>query len=345
MTKKVFSAIIHKNVVTVEVNNIVRGFGMMYENEGIENKQTLMDDNIGRKILDAAIAIIEKEGYENLTIRRVAKESGCSNSAIYVRFEDKDALAMAVAALHAKPFLLNMDENYAREDDPLKNLNRITRNALEKIYSMDLESAHMQMVYCGRQKLNENPFLKRVESYIKDAIDAGLIQSGNSRDIAFSIISSFCGFAFMVRANRDIDLETAQRMLETHNQITMLGIIGKKSHPQEDPLWGLLKENGVNVDKALERMKGNKGAYNSFLKEFIEDPDFEALQESLEAQNAKEAFEYAHGLKGMAGNLGLDNVHAKISVLVEILRQGSLDGASEAYEEVMEVCKTVAELL
>ena len=122
---------------------------MIYENEGIENNQTLMDDSIGRKILDAAVAIVEQEGYESLTIRRVAKESGCSNSAIYVRFEDKDALARAVAALHAKPFLLIMDENYREEDDAVKNMNRITKNALEKVYTMDLESAHMQMLYCG----------------------------------------------------------------------------------------------------------------------------------------------------------------------------------------------------
>lgn len=318
---------------------------MIYENEGIENKQSLMEDSIGRKILDAAITIIEQEGYENLTIRRVAKESGCSNSAIYVRFEDKDALAMAVAALHAKPFLLNMDENYRREDDPLDNLNRITRNALEKVYSVDLESAHMQMVYCGRQKMSENPYLKRVESYIKDAMDAGIIQNGNSRDIAFSVLSSFLGFTFLVRANKDIDLETAQKMMETHNRIMMSGVIGKKSQSEEEPIWRLLKENGVNVDKALERMKGNREAYKSFLKEFFEDPDFEALQESIEAQDAKDAFDYAHGLKGMAGNLGLDNVHSKISVLVEILRQGSLEGASEAYEEVMKVCNTIVDLL
>lgn len=318
---------------------------MIYENEGIENKQTLMEDSIGRKILDAAIKIIEQEGYENLTIRRVAKESGCSNSAIYVRFEDKDALAMAVAALHAKPFLLNMDENYRREEDPLGNLNRITKNALEKIYSMDLESAHMQMLYCGRQKMGENPYLKRVESYIKDAVDDGLIQNGDSRDIAFAILSSFLGFAFLVRANKDIDMETAQKMLETHNKILLGGVTGKKSQSEKEPIWGLLKENGVNVDKALERMKGNRGAYKSFLKEFFEDPDFEALQESIEAQDAKDAFDYAHGLKGMAGNLGLDNVHSKISVLVEILRQGSLEGASEAYTEVMKVCNTIVDLL
>lgn len=319
---------------------------MIYEKEEIDNKQTLMEDSIGRKILDAAMTIIEQDGYENLTIRRVAKESGCSNSAIYVRFEDKDALAMAVAALYAKPFLLIMDENYAKEEDALKNLNRIAKNALEKVYTMDQESVHMQMLYCGSMKPGENPFVKRVESYIKDAMDGGGIPNGNCRDIAFSMIASFWGFAFLVRSNKDIDFETAQKMLEVHNQVMLRGIGGNKSKPaEEEPIWKLLRENGVNVDKALERMKGNKEAYKSFLKEFFEDPDFEALQESIEARNAKDAFDYAHGLKGMAGNLGLDNVHSKISVLVEILRQGSLNGAKEAYDEVMEVCKGVTELL
>ena len=47
----------------------------------------------------------------------------------------------------------------------------------------------------------------------------------------------------------------------------------------------------------------------------------------------------------MAGNLGLDRVHGKISILVEILRQGSLDGAMEAYEEVMDNCKGIMALL
>lgn len=318
---------------------------MMYENEGIENKQTLMEDSIGRKILDAAVAIIAQDGYENLTIRRVAKESGCSNSAIYVRFEDKDALARAVAALHAKPFLLIMDESYDREDDVRSNLNRIMKNALEKVYTMDLESAHMQMIYCGSLKHSENPFIKRVESYIKNAMDAGLVPSGNAQTMAFTLISSFWGFAFLMRSNKEIDLETAQKMLEVQNEVLLNGIISKASQSEEESIWALLKEQGVNVDKALERMKGNKEAYKSFLKEFFEDPDFEALQESIDAQNVKDAFDYAHGLKGMAGNLGLDRVHGKISILVEILRKGSLEGAMEAYEEVMETCKGIMNLL
>lgn len=318
---------------------------MLFENEGFDSKQSLMEDSIGRKILDAAVAIVEQDGYENLTIRRVAKESGCSNSAIYVRFEDKDALARAVAALHAKPFLLAMDESFVREEDVPTNLKRIMKNALEMVYNMDLESAHMQMLYCGSLKHSENPYIKRVESYLKLAMDTGDIALGNVQVMAVTLVASFWGFAFLMRSNADIDLEMAQKLLEQQNDVLLKGIIGKDSAKEEEAIWGILKEQGVSVDKALERMKGNREAYKSFLQEFFEDPDFEALEQSIEAQSVKDAFDYAHGLKGMAGNLGLDHVHAKISILVEILRQGSLEGAKEAYEEVMEICKEISVLL
>lgn len=318
---------------------------MLFENEGFDSKQSLMEDSIGRKILDAAVAIVEQDGYENLTIRRVAKESGCSNSAIYVRFEDKDALARAVAALHAKPFLLAMDESFVREEDVPTNLKRIMKNALEMVYNMDLESAHMQMLYCGSLKHSENPYIKRVESYLKLAMDTGDIALGNVQVMAVTLVASFWGFAFLMRSNADIDLEMAQKLLEQQNDVLLKGIIGKDSAKEEEAIWGILKEQGVSVDKALERMKGNREAYKSFLQEFFEDPDFEALEQSIEAQSVKDAFDYAHGLKGMAGNLGLDHVHTKISILVEILRQGSLEGAKEAYEEVMEICKEISVLL
>ena len=316
---------------------------MIYENEGIENKQSLMEDSIGRKILDAAVSIVAEDGYENLTIRRVAKESGCSNSAIYVRFEDKDALARAVAALHAKPFLLVMDESYVREEDEPTNLKRILKSALDRVYAMDLESAHMKMLYCGSLKHSENPFIKRVESYLRMGMNEGDVKVGNAQVMAITLVASFWGFAFLMKSNKEIDLEMAEKMLEQQNEVLLQGIV--KRDNAEETIWGSLKEKGVNVDKALERMKGNKEAYKKFLKEFFEDPDFELLQESVEAGDAKEAFDYAHGLKGMAGNLGLDRVHGKISILVEILRQGSLEGAMEAFEEVMKICKEITTLL
>lgn len=307
-----------------------------------KNKQMLIDDPIGRRILDAAIEIIRTEGFENLTIRRVAKESGCSNSAIYLRFEDKESLGRAVSALHAKPFLLTMDELYVKEEDFYSNMQRISTALMKKIYDMDQETVFMQMKFRGEKLTTENVFVKKLEVFIRNAVLKGEISITDPRNFAISLEASFWGLAYMCRLCDDISYEKACEILESQNRAFRSGMEIKN---REDNFWEVLKINGVDVDKALERMKNNKDAYRSFLDEFFEDPDFQALEESLNSQNAREAFEYAHGLKGMAANLGLDRIYAEISVLVEILRQGSLTGAAESYQKVREACNVILELL
>lgn len=313
----------------------------MLEN-GESSKQMLIEDSIGRKILDSAIDIINQEGYENLTIRKVAKESGCSNSAIYMRFEDKDALARAVAALHAKPFLMLVDDNYRAGENISQNINRIARAQLDKVLEMDLEAVNMHILYLSDMIKEENPFLLKAAGYLKEGAARGEIRNGNFLDMAYALYASFWGLAYMIRANKDMTREQAYQLLEVQNTVLINGIRMERS---EDTFWDILKDKGVDVDKALERMKGNKDAYKSFLVEFFEDPDFEALKESIDQKDAREAFDYAHGLKGMAANLGLDGVHNALSVLVEILRQGSLEGAAESYGEVMAACDMITVLL
>lgn len=314
----------------------------MYENMEEANRESLINDSVGRKILDSAIRIINNEGYENLTIRRVAKESGCSNSAIYQRFEDKNALARAVAAWQAKPFLHIIDEIYSKDMDFLINLNRITMKLLEQLYSFDVESVYMQTLYRGELKMEEDPFITRMDAYLKKAMARGEIDVAHTGETAFLISTSFWGLIQRVRADKNCDINHARRLLDAQNRIIYNGIKAAKG---EDSLWDMLRGKGVDVDKALERLKGNKEAYKSFLVEFFEDPDFESLGEEIKAGNARNAFEYAHGLKGMAANLGLDTVHNQLSVLVEILRPGGLEGAAEAYEGVMDACNMVTVLL
>lgn len=118
-----------------------------------------------------------------------------------------------------------------------------------------------------------------------------------------------------------------------------------KEDKKVDDWCGTLRGQGVNVDKALVRMKGNETAYREFLIEFFDDPDFDSLEEAVKAGDVWAAFDYAHGLKGMAANLGLDEICRRLNVLVEILRAGSLDGTVEAYEELAKSCSTISHLL
>jgi Chemotaxis protein histidine kinase and related kinases len=114
---------------------------------------------------------------------------------------------------------------------------------------------------------------------------------------------------------------------------------------REKSLWEMLEERGVNVKRALLIMKGNEEAYKRFLAEFFEDPDFVRLGEAIRAKETQNAFTYAHGLKGMAANLGLDRIYEMLDMLVEILRSDKLEGAQEIYDTVMQKCDRIAGLL
>lgn len=81
-----------------------------------------------------------------------------------------------------------------------------------------------------------------------------------------------------------------------------------------------LRDNGAGVDDAISRFMGNKALYQKFLIKFKDDHSYEAIVESIDKKDYKEAFNGAHTLKGVSANLGLDPIYKGASGLTELLR-------------------------
>lgn len=102
-----------------------------------------------------------------------------------------------------------------------------------------------------------------------------------------------------------------------------------------------LIENGADVEGTLHRFMGNEALFLKFLLKFKEDTNYAGLTESLDQGNYQEAFKYAHTLKGVSANLGLDPICRPVSALTELLRgkaadevdQGQVAEQREALEE------------
>ncbi len=73
-----------------------------------------------------------------------------------------------------------------------------------------------------------------------------------------------------------------------------------------------LKDAGVNVDKALDNFGGSEDLYEKYLSKFKNDPTIKDLRKALENGDKEGAQRAAHTLKGIAGQLGMENLYDKL---------------------------------
>lgn len=86
----------------------------------------------------------------------------------------------------------------------------------------------------------------------------------------------------------------------------------------------LLLAEGIDVDEAMERFMGNEALMMKFLLRFSQDENFAKLKQAMVQEDVQAAFEAAHTLKGVAGNLSMKTFFHQVSDIVEELRSGNL---------------------
>lgn len=113
----------------------------------------------------------------------------------------------------------------------------------------------------------------------------------------------------------------------------------------EEAKKSMLVAAGIDVDELFERFMDNEALAMKFLRRFPEDTNFQRLQQALKCSNEVEAFEAAHTLKGVVGNLSMHSLYYETSDLVERLRAGNLEEARKRMPDVEKsYAKTLAAL-
>ncbi len=97
-----------------------------------------------------------------------------------------------------------------------------------------------------------------------------------------------------------------------------------------------LSRAGVDVNQGLKRLDNDKELYEMLMQKYWEVAHYEALKKAMEQGDMRQAFQQAHALKGMAGNLSFERLHTALIPMVEELRSGSMEKAQELFGEVTE---------
>ena len=81
-----------------------------------------------------------------------------------------------------------------------------------------------------------------------------------------------------------------------------------------------LRAYGANVDDGMTRCMNNETFYFRLIGMALKDSRFDTLGEKIAGGDLQAAFEEAHALKGVLGNLALTPIYNPVSEMTEFLR-------------------------
>ena len=106
-----------------------------------------------------------------------------------------------------------------------------------------------------------------------------------------------------------------------------------------------LNEFGVDTKEGLTRCMNNQKFYFRMISMGLSNDSFEKLGKALEENKLDEAFEAAHALKGVLGNLALTPIYKPLSEITEMLRAKKTADYTAMYEPIMEMRNQLLQMI
>ncbi len=97
-----------------------------------------------------------------------------------------------------------------------------------------------------------------------------------------------------------------------------------------------LNSFGANTAEGLERCFGNEALYLKLVTTIPDDATFERLEKNVTAKDLDGAFDAAHALKGVLGNLSLTPLYTIAVEITELLRNRTQMDYSELLAKLLE---------
>lgn len=103
-----------------------------------------------------------------------------------------------------------------------------------------------------------------------------------------------------------------------------------------------LNSFGVDTAEGLARCYGNEALYLKLIHMVPAEGNFEKLSAAIKLNDLDGAFEAAHALKGVLGNLSMNPMYEKCSEITELLRARTQTDYAPLLTELLEMRDTLA---
>ena len=187
-------------------------------------KQELRDD-----ILDAARKLFVEEGYESVSMRKIAEEVGCAPGTLYLYYEDKPAILGAICAETFEKLTVRLGA--IKEDlkaDPLERLRRAGRTYIQ----FGVDHPHHYLLTFGRKHAHPEGMVHEVgcrcfdglRECVQRAVDARVLRSDDSECVAQVLWAATHGVVMLLIAKTDFPFIEQTRLIESALDMMIEGI-------------------------------------------------------------------------------------------------------------------------
>ena len=202
------------------------------------SRKEILQDFRTRSLLEATRKIIATEGFDAVTMERVAKEAGITKGAIYLYFRNKDQLILSAVEEIALEMLQEIQAHLDHKAPPWERLCQVVRAQIE---IMERHQELLRTLLLDRRLLRDSPkgrqsrllfkHRERHEGFLKNILDAGTRQKifapMDTAAAAFYINK----MAISTAENRMLGLSELPLEKDTHRLIRFLALLLRHKRP------------------------------------------------------------------------------------------------------------------
>jgi AcrR family transcriptional regulator len=169
----------------------------------VQDRRAREKENLREEILDAARSLFAKEGYDSVSIRKIANQIEYSPGTIYLYFKDKSEIFNALceeafAKLGKKMRSIAED----KDSDPLERIRRAGRAYIE--FAVENPNQYTVAFLRKQEAIDRGEYqhieagmqcFSHIRSMVQDALDAGLLRIADVDEGSQALWASVHGLA------------------------------------------------------------------------------------------------------------------------------------------------------
>lgn len=188
-------------------------------------EQKMRSELVRQAILDTALGIGIREGFEEVSIRKIIKEMKYSTGIIYHHFKNKQEVIDAIEQKETEWLKSKITELLKDNDDILSEMEKVFHMIMKLAYEEPEKYNLIVLHKYSRKNPDQSGWISYMEKDLKKAMDAGQIRKMDCKKAAFSIWSSFLGFNLMISRHIDLSIDEAEEMFKVQFDIILKGVI------------------------------------------------------------------------------------------------------------------------